>query len=346
MHAWIWIGFVAFVLLMLALDLGVLNRKAHVIRAREALLWTLLCVALALVFNVLVYFMYEHNWLGIAENFGTRGPADAGSAKRVSDGWRAALEFFTGWVIEYSLSLDNIFVIAIIFRYFRVPQQYQHRVLFWGILGALVMRGAMIWAGTELITRFFWMNYLFGAILLFTAVKMLRSGDEEPEPDRNPLVRLARRFYPVSPAFEGQKFFTMVDGRKAMTPMFVALLVVESTDVLFAVDSIPAIFAITRDPFIVFTSNVFAILGLRSLYFALASLLDKFYYLKLSLVFLLAFVGVKMLLAHHYHLAAEVSLAIIVAILAVGIVASLLRDRRRRWQAGEGAAPADSDAGV
>jgi tellurite resistance protein TerC len=312
MQVWLWIGFLVFVFAVLALDLGVFNRKSHVIRTRESMIFTGVCVLLALLFNVLVYFIYENNWLGVRD---MSGAAESGR--------QAAFDFLTGWIIEYSLSMDNIFVIALIFAYFRVPQVYQHRVLFWGILGALVMRGAMIWAGAALISRFHWIIYVFGALLIFTAVKMLFSGEQEVEPERNPLVRIARKLYPVAPRFDGQRFFTQLDGRTAMTPLFLCLLVVESTDVLFAVDSIPAIFAITSDPFIVFTSNVFAIMGLRSLYFTLAAMIDKFRYLKFSLVFVLAYVGVKMLLSHHYPIPTPVSLAIVITTLGVGILASL-----------------------
>lgn len=312
MVVWLWIGFIVFVLVMLALDLGVLNRKAHVIRTREALAWTSLCIVLALLFNGLIYFMYRYHWLGI------------GTGEGALTGKDAAIQFFTGWVVEYSLSLDNIFVIAVIFGYFGVPPKYQHRVLFWGILGALILRGLMIAAGTALIQRFEWTIYVFGGLLIVTAIKMLLTQTDEVEPEKNPLVRLARRLYPVTSDFHEQKFFTHIDGKRAITPMFLVLLVVESTDVLFAVDSIPAIFAITKDPFLVFTSNVFAILGLRSLYFALAGMMGMFRYLKASLVFVLAFVGVKMILSHHYHIDTMVSLAVIVGILGVGIVASLI----------------------
>jgi tellurite resistance protein TerC len=272
---------------------------------------------LALVFNAAVYYMYEHHWLGIGLEVGHE-----------LTGKQAALQFFTGYVIEKSLSLDNIFVIALIFAYFNVPAVYQHRVLFWGILGALIMRGLMIAAGAALIQRFDWIVYVFGAFLLATAVKMLIVRHENLAPDKNPAVRLARFFYPVSAHFERQRFFTRIGDRRAITPLFLVLLVVESSDVLFAVDSIPAIFAITRDPFLVFTSNVFAILGLRSLYFALAGIMERFRYLRISLVFVLAFVGVKMLLAHHYPIPTWVSLSVICAILLIGIVASLIGSRR------------------
>jgi tellurite resistance protein TerC len=313
MTVWLYVGFLVFVLILLALDLGVFNRKAHKVSTREALIWTGFCIILALLFNVAIYFIYQHQWLGM----GQRPGATLG-------GRQAALDFFTGWLIEQSLSLDNIFVIALIFQYFQVPIVYQHRTLFWGILGALLMRGAMIGAGSALMHRFDWIIYVFGGLLIVTAVKMFRSQEEKLDPDSNPLVRLARRIYPVTSDFRGQEFFVELDGRQAITPLFLVLLVIESTDLLFAVDSIPAIFAVTKDPFIVFTSNVFAILNLRSLYFVLASALEKFRYLKPSLVFVLAFVGVKMLLSHHYPIPTEASLAIIVGILAVGVMASML----------------------
>ncbi|GJQ26588.1 MAG: membrane protein [Phycisphaerae bacterium] len=318
MEFWLWGGFVAFVLIMLALDLGVLNRKAHVVNTREALIWAGFCVFLALMFNVFLYFAYDRNWFDIA----TRGGTLSGKA--------AAMQFFTGWLIEQSLSLDNIFVIALIFQYFSVPRIHQHRTLFWGIIGALAMRMAMILAGAALIQRFTWTIYVFGVLLLYTAVKMYRSQDEAVEPNRNPLVKLARKLYPVTDEFHGEKFFVRVDGRRAITPLFLVLLVIESTDLLFAVDSIPAIFAITKDPFIVFTSNVFAILNLRSLYFVLASMLEKFKYLKPSLVFVLAYVGVKMLVSHHYHIPTAFSLAVIIGILAVGILASVISSQREK----------------
>lgn len=314
----LWIGFLAFILVMLALDLGVLNRKEHIIKAREAIGWTTVCVILALLFNVFVYFLYQHQWFGVV------APKGGGA--------QAATEFFTAWLIEYSLSLDNIFVIAVIFEYMRVPPMLQHRVLFWGILGALVMRGAMIAAGAALM-RFEIVIIVFGLLLLWSAAKMLRSGDDDdPHPDRNPLVKIARRFYPVTPDYVGHNFFVIFNGRRAMTPLFVALLVVEGTDVLFAVDSIPAVFAVTEQTFIVFSSNVFAILGLRSLYFALAALLRQFRYLKVSLAFILAYVGVKMLLdaTHVYEIPVQVTLCVIVGILGVGVLASILVARREQ----------------
>jgi tellurite resistance protein TerC len=313
----VWIAFIVLVLAFLALDLGVFHRRAHVISIREALAWTAFWVAIAIVFNGFVFFLYEHHWL----DFGT-------SMRQEFDGGEAALKFFTGYLVEKSLSVDNIFVIAMIFAYFGVPLVYQHRVLFWGILGALVLRGTMIAAGAALIAKFSWTVYIFGALLLLTAAKLLVTRHDNLEPGRNILVRWARKMYPVSSDFDGSHFFTVVNGKRAITPLFLALIVVESSDVIFAVDSIPAIFAITHDPFIVFTSNVFAILGLRSLYFAVAGLIARFRFLKMSLVFLLAFVGVKMILAHHHPIPTAVSLAIIVGILAVGILASVFASHR------------------
>lgn len=305
-----WIAFVVFVLAMLALDLGVLNRGAKVISLPAALTWSAFCVVLALAFSVLVYYMYEHRLGGL-----NSGPEPI-------SGWDAFLLFITCWLTEQALSLDNIFVIAVIFGYFHVPRELQHRTLFWGIMGALIMRGVMIGVGAALIARFEWILYVFGVLLIITALKMLRSGDEKIEPDHNPLVRLARRFYPVTGRFEGEHFFTRVDGRWAMTPLFLALLVIESTDVIFAVDSIPAVFGFTRDAFIIFTSNVFAILNLRSLYFALSGLIAQFRYLKISLVVVLLFVGVKMLLDHTLHIPIAFSLGFIGVVLLIGVIAS------------------------
>lgn len=313
----LWSGFILLVLLLLAFDLGVLNRKTHEIGVKEALAWTAFWISLALVFNVAVYFMYEHDFMGLGASGGGHMP-----------GRQAALQFLTGYVIEKSLSLDNIFIIALIFDYFRVPLKYQHRTLFWGILGALILRGVMIGAGAALISRLDWMIYVFGGLLFLTALKLLFSKDEKVDPEKNPLVRVARRFFPVTDHFHEQKFFVkQKGGRLAITPLFLVLLVIESSDVVFAVDSIPAIFAVTLDPFIVFTSNVFAILGLRSLYFALAAIMGMFHYLKYSLVFILAFVGVKMVLAHHFHIPTALSLAVIAVSLTAGIVASSLKSR-------------------
>jgi TerC family integral membrane protein len=319
----LWTGFVALILLLLSLDLGVFHRRAHVVSIREALTWTGVWVTLALLFNALVYVIYQHHWLGMGTH-----------PHQEPTGKDAALKFLTGYIVEESLSLDNVFVMALIFTYFRIPTRYQHRVLFWGILGAQIMRGAMIGAGTALIHRFDWVIYVFGGFLIFTAIKLMLTRQETMHPEHNLLVRLARKVYPVSHELDGQRFFTRMNGRHAATPLFLVLLLVESSDVMFAVDSIPAIFAITQDPFIVYTSNIFAILGLRSLYFALAGSLDKFRYLRTSLVFVLGFVGAKMLLSHYRPIPIGVSLGVIVGILLIGMLASLLVERREAKRGG------------
>jgi tellurite resistance protein TerC len=307
----VWGGFLLLIVLIIALDLGIFHRKAHVVSLPEALGWTTVWVTLALVFNVGVYFLYELN------------PAGWDIDTMQLSGRQAALQFFTGYVVEYSLSIDNVFVIAMVLSYFRVPPAEQHRVLFWGIFGALVLRGLMIGLGVLLIEKFSWITYVFGGLLIYSAARMLVIQHDSLEPDANLFVRTFKRFYPVTTQFHGRHFFVTLDGVRTATPLFLALLMVEASDVAFAIDSIPAIFAITTDPFIVFTSNVFAVLGLRSLYFVLAGLMGKFRYLKISLVFLLAYIGVKMLLVHHYPIPNEVSLAIIGGILAVGILASI-----------------------
>lgn len=309
--------FLILVIVVLMLDLRVFHRDAQEVSIQDALFWTGVWVILALIFNILVYFIYEHHWLG--------GGDGADSA---ASGSQAALQFFVGYLLEKTLSLDNVLVIALIFTYFKVPLKYQHRTLHWGILGALVFRGVMIWAGWVLIQRFDWVVYVFGLLLLWTAVKMLIERHDNLDPEKNPLIRGIRKKLNVTPDFHGTRFFVKVDGRWMSTPLFLTLVLVESSDVLFAVDSIPAIFAVTRDPFIVFTSNIFAILGLRSLYFALAVLLEKFRYMKMSLTFLLAYVGVKMMLSHHYPIHNLVSLAVIFGILGVGVVASVLGAHR------------------
>ena len=299
---WPWIGFNAFLLVMLALDLGVFHRKAHVVGFKESIAWTVGWISLALIFNI-----------GVAHYLGN----DKG------------LEFLTGYVIEKSLSVDNIFVIALIFSYFQVPLKYQHKVLFWGIVGALAMRAGMIVLGTKLISEFAWVIYIFGAFLVFTGIRMIVKKEETGiNLQSNPALRLLRRFMKVTPDFHGSHFFVRENGVLMATPLFVTLLVVEFSDVIFAVDSIPAIFAVTTDSFIVYTSNAFAILGLRSLYFALAGVLDRFHYLKTGLGLVLAFVGVKMLLAHTpWKIDIHISLGVIVLILTGSIVLSLLRPR-------------------
>ena len=322
-----WGGFLVFVFLVLALDLGVLNRKAHVVSVREALTFTLAVFTLAMLFDVFVYFAYENHWLGL-------GQAVDMVDGVVNDGRLAAVKFFTGYVIEVSLSADNVFVIAMLFQHLRVPPIYQHRVLFWGILGALAMRGAMILLGAQLVSRYHWVLYGFGLFLIYTAIKMLLTrSDHEADVDEALVMRQIRRFFPVSEKYHGSHFIVHEGGRRVLTPLAVALILVETTDLIFAVDSIPAIFAITADPFIVFTSNVFAILGLRSLYFALAGAIDKFRYLKVSLAAILGLVGIKMLVADwlkeligpsfNFYL-----LGLVALILVAGVIASLMANRR------------------
>ena len=307
---WHWVGFIACVLVFLALDLGLFHRQARVVKFREALLWTAIWFCLAMLFA-----------LGL----------------KPLRGEKEALEFLTGYLIELSLSMDNVFVIALIFAYFSIPAQHQHRVLFWGILGALVMRGLMIAAGTALISWLHWVLYLLGAFVLFTGVKMLFV-ETKVRPERNRVVQLARRFFPVAPHLDGQKFITVWQGRKALTPLALVLLTVETTDLVFAADSIPAIFAVTTKPFIVFTSNVFAILGLRSLYFVLAGAIDRFRYLKTGLSLILVFIGVKMLIAPHdtaprwfqAEIPISVSLLVVAGILVTSIVLSVVAARREK----------------
>jgi tellurite resistance protein TerC len=312
----VWAVFFALYLSVLALDLVVLHRESKEMSVRQALGWTVVWILVALSFSGLVYGVYEYHW------FGWRAAPDA------PGGSEAMLQYITGYLLEWSLSVDNIFVIAIIFTYMKVPAQYQYRVLFWGIVGAILLRGAMIAAGSALIHAFDWMFYVFGAILLFSAARMLKSDEEQFDPGKSVMVRLARRVYPVTDQLDGDRFFTMVNGARAATPLFVTLLLVDFADVVFAVDSIPAIFAVTQEPFIVFTSNAFAILGLRSLYFAIAGLMMMFKYIKFSLVFILGFVGVKMMLHHHLDIPHVVSLGVIIGFLAIGIIASLWVSRR------------------
>jgi tellurite resistance protein TerC len=330
LRPWVYAGFIAMVLAFLALDLGVFHRKPKAIRTGEALAWTAAWATCALLFTGLVYFMYEGNWLGIGLNV----PQLDGSVAPSVDGLEAAEQFITGYAVEYSLSMDNVFVIAMIFAHFRVPAEHQHRVLFWGILGALAMRGAMIAAGVALISRFSWTTYIFGAFLLATAARMALRPPTHADPAQGLLARMFRRVYPVAPDYDGQHFFTICDGRRAATPLLLTLIVIECTDLIFALDSIPAIFAITADPFIVFTSNVFAILGLRSLYFSLAAMIDRFRYLKPSLIAVLAFVGVKLLLVKTaWKIDTGLSLLVVLGILGAGVAASMLIPANRRPRA-------------
>jgi tellurite resistance protein TerC len=308
----LWIGFLVLIFGLLFLDLAVVNRDAHVIPMRTALGWTVFYALLAAAFGGFVYLMFANGWAGAGVDFGVGLSAQD-----------AAVQYLTGWVLEQSLSLDNVFVIALVFGYFGVPLSQQHRVLFWGIIGVLVMRGVLIGVGAVLIQRFDWIIYVFGAILLLTAAKLLFSKDEDVDPSKNMFVRFFRRIYPLTDGFRGSQFFVQEDGQRKMTPLFLALVVVESTDLVFAVDSIPAVFAVTREPFLVYTSNIFAILGLRSLYFTLAGLMERFRHVKSALVFILAYVGVKMLVSHHYKVPNLLSLGVIVGALTIGVVASL-----------------------
>jgi len=297
-----WILFNLFVLIMLALDLGVFNRRAHEVRFREALSWSAVWVALALSFAVVVYF-----WHGRKES----------------------LEFVTGYLIELSLSIDNLFVFLVLFRYFKVPREQQHKVLFWGILGALIMRGIFIVAGVGLIRRFHWIVYIFGLLLIWSGIKLLRQGDEEIHPEKNPVLRMFRRLMPVTNEYEGSSFLVRRD-RLYATPLLVVLLMVETSDVLFAMDSIPAVLAITLNAFIVYTSNVFAILGLRSMYFALAGVIDLFEYLHYGLSVVLIFIGLKMLLSEHIVIPTAVALGVVIGVLAIAVAASMLFPKKNK----------------
>ncbi|MBW8325648.1 MAG: TerC family protein [Prolixibacteraceae bacterium] len=300
---YVWIGFIAFVLLLLAIDLGVFHRKSHEVKIKEALIWSAVWISLAFIFNYGIYIFM---------------------------GKEKALEFLTGYLIEKSLSVDNLFVFIMLFTFFKVEPRYQHKVLFWGILGALIMRAIFIFAGVALISRFHWIIYIFGAFLVFTGIKMLFHKDEEVAPDKNPLVRLFKKFFPVSEKMHGGNFFVKINSKTVATPLFIVLLVVEFTDLIFAVDSIPAILAISTDSFIIFTSNVFAILGLRALYFALAGITQYFHYLKYGLSAILVFVGVKMVIVGFYKIPIVYSLLTILGILIVSIVLSVIFPQKEK----------------
>ncbi len=304
----LWIAFNVFVLGMLAIDLGVFHRKAHAVSLKEAGLWSCIWIGLALVFNIGVYYLW---------------------------GQEKALEFLTGYVIEKSLSVDNLFVFLMVFQYFNTPAEYQHRILFWGIVGALILRAIFIATGSALLSNFHWMIYVFGGFLVVTGIKMFLQGDEKIDPEKNPVVRLFQRMIPVTHEYHGQNFFITKGGKKHATLMMVVLIVVETTDVIFAVDSIPAIFAITTDPFIVYTSNVFAILGLRALYFMLAGVMELFVYLKVGLSFVLVFVGVKMIMVDIYKIPIGASLGVIGGILLLSVLASLVSQRRAAQSSGD-----------
>lgn len=301
-QTYLWIGFNVFVVLMLILDLGVFHRKSSVITIKEALLWTCVWVFMAFLFNVFVYYYF---------------------------GEETAFEFFTGYLIEKSLSVDNIFVMILIFTYFNVPSAYQHKVLFWGILGALVMRVTFILVGVELIHKFHWLIYIFGGFLVYTGIRILKQDDTKFDPEKNPVVKLVRRVFRVTPNFEGDKFFVKRDNLVWATPLFVVVVMIEATDLVFAVDSIPAILSVSDDSFIVYTSNVFAILGLRSLYFALAGIDKYFIYLKYGLSVILIFVGLKMCLSDVIKIPVEISLAFIILTLSLAVLASMAMQRKQ-----------------
>lgn len=303
MPVWFWIAFHCGVFVVLAIDLVGFNRKAHVVTIREATIWSIVWVLLSLGFNLLVWHL---------------------------KGSEAALDFFTGYVIEYSLSVDNIFVFVLIFTYFQVRRKYQHRVLVWGIIGALLMRGLMIWLGVSLVEQFHWILYIFGAFLVITGIRMLVSHGEEIDLESNFVLRMCRRWMRVTPEYHGEKFIVKHDGQWMLTPLALVLIVIDIMDLVFAVDSIPAVFAITQDQFIIYTSNVCAILGLRSLYFVLAHVVDRFIYLKTGLALVLGFVGLKMIAADHYPIPNWISLIIIVSVLTVTIVLSMRATRGRR----------------
>lgn len=298
-HPLVWLGFGVFVLAMLALDLGIFHRKSHVTGLKEALIWSAVWIGLALLFNLGIY-----HW----------------------HGGEKALQFFTGYVVEFSLSVDNLFVFLLVFGYFKVPDTYRHKVLFWGILGALAMRGIFIAAGITLLEKFHWIIYLFGLLLVASGIKMALQKDREIHPGQNPVLRLFCRFMPVTTSYAGGNFFVRQNGRLFATPLLTVLLILESTDLVFAVDSVPAVLAITPDPFIVYTSNVFAILGLRSMFFVLEGIMNRFHYLHYGLSAVLVFVGLKMLLAGFYVIPTWISLLVIVGILSVSVMASLIHN--------------------
>jgi tellurite resistance protein TerC len=317
----VWIIFLLIVFALLALDLGVFHKKNEKVTMKASLAWTAVWVTLALMFGGVVYWMYDMNILGVN--------------KDNTEPMKAMVDYYTGYVIEESLSLDNIFVMAMIFKYFKIEDKYQHNVLFWGILGAVVFRLIMILLGTSFVENFAWSTYLFGGILLFSAFKMMKESEESEDFESSYAVRFLSKIYPIDWSIQNGKYLAIVNGKKVATPLLAALVVIEFSDILFAVDSIPAIFSITTDSFIVFTSNVFAILGLRSLYFFLANMLDKFKFMKYSLIFVLMFVGVKMIFMHYIHIPAMVSLAVILLALTLGVVASMTSTKGKAMNDGK-----------
>ena len=322
---WLWLAFAGIVIVLLALDLGVFHRHAHRVEIKEAAIWTAVWIAVGLSFGALVYPIYEHHWLGAAL---PRAPGGESA-----DGGQALWLYLTGYVLEKSLSIDNIFVMAVIFGHFSVAPEHQHRVLFWGILGAVVTRGAMIFGGVWLLERFGWLFYVFGGYLAFTGARMIFSREKERDPERSWYVRAARRVLNITSDFSGPRFVVRREGKLAFTTLFLVLLVIEATDVVFALDSVPAVLAITTDPFIVLTSNVFAILGLRSLYFVLAAMIDRFAYLKYALAGILVFIGLKMAVHELIHVPTLVSLGVILALFAAGVGVSLRRGRDQSQRA-------------
>lgn len=341
---WAWGSFAVFIFAMLSIDLGLFNRKAHAPSYKETVGWSVVWVSLALIFNVLLYFYAKEYFVG-----------DANASAKA---WNVAVQFFTGYLIELSLSVDNLFVFLLIFSYFKVPKPYQHRVLFWGVLGALVMRIIMIFIGAALIEQFHWIIYVFGAFLIYTGVKMFKEEETEIDPEKNPIVNFVTRFIPITKTYDGEKFFTIENGKQVGTLLFLVLVVVEVTDLVFAVDSIPAIFGITTDRFIVYTSNVFAIMGLRTFFFLLVTVIEKFHYLRLGLAFVLTFIGVKMVLPfvgdgaalalnqmgytaaaetvkRYDHISTTVSLIVVVAALALSILLSLVFPQNRTENIGD-----------
>jgi tellurite resistance protein TerC len=325
---WTWLGFFVLIGLLLSLDLGWLSKRPHVMSFREALLWSAAWVGVALAFTVLVYGGYEHHWFGL----GTKIDAVDG---RVNDGLSATAKYLAGYVLEKALSIDNLFVIAVIFKFLGVPAGEQHRVLSWGIIGAMVLRGALIAVGVELVAHYHWVLYVFGAFLLYTGLRMLVTHDRDPDPAKSLGVRLARRVLPLTPNFDGKHFVTREAGRLVLTPLALAMILVEGADVMFATDSIPAIFAVTADPLLVFTSNIFAVLGLRTLYFALVGLMARFEYLKVSLALILMLVGFKIIASHWIKALmgqyTTVALLLVVGLLiAAGVIASLVVSSRNQ----------------
>lgn len=336
----VWIGFFLLILVLLFIDLRVVHRHTHTVQMREAMMSTIVWIALGLAFSGVVYLAYEFHW-------GGAGLAHGGAPLR--HGSTALWEYITGYLIEKSLSVDNIFVMAMLFQYFRVPAEYQHKVLFWGILGALISRGAMIGVGTALIHQFDWIFYVFGAFLVFTALRLIFGADHDADPGQGRIVRFAKRVIPLVDRYEGDRFRVKVDGRRVFTLLFLAIVVIELTDVVFAVDSIPAVFGVTDDPFIVMTSNIFAILGLRALYFVVASVMRDFRYLNAAVSVILALVGLKMLAHRAIHIAPQWSLIGVVVLLTIGIVASIVankRDARRAAAAAGHDGPVDAAAGA